>query len=108
MAALRGPEVLFDPSFKADLDGLRKHYPDIDSLIKELADLLERSFQIPEMAVGSQFPNAYAINLDYPPKGEAGIHQFLVVYHATDATPSMNMPYRTYTLLGIKDRRPPS
>src|SRR2546428_9382778 len=106
MAAMRGPEVVRDPAFDEDVARLRANYPEIDKVINDLANALEVSFQLPEMLIELKTPGAYAILVDYPPRGAAGLGQFLVVYHATDPERSMNRPYRTYTLLGIKDRRP--
>jgi hypothetical protein len=65
---------------------------------------LNLSYAIPQIAVTTATPNAFTIRLDYPPQGEAGLGRFLVLYHATEPRPSMNLPYRTYTLIGIRER----
>ena len=104
---IRGSKVVFDPSFESDLGGLRANYPFVDDAVKDLSQTLELGYDLPEIpsGLGEQI---YTRLLDYPPKGSAGLQQFSVIYHATDPEPDWKEPYRTFTLLTITDRKPPT
>ena len=104
---IRGSKIVLDPSFQSDLNELRGDYPEVDAAVKDLTDVLVLDYDLPEMPVDVG-DHVYAILLDYPPEGPEGLQQFRVVYHATDPEPSWTTPYRTFTLLTITDRNPPS
>ena len=104
---IRGSKVVLDPSFHSDLEGLRGGYPEVDDAVKDLTGMLVLDYDLPEMTVDVG-NHVYAILLDYPPKEADGLQQFAVVYHATDPKPSWTKPYRTFTLLTITDRNPPT
>ena len=104
---IRASKVVLDQSFETDLDGLRGNYPEVDDAVSDLTQVLELGYDLPEMPFGLG-DQIYTRLLDYPPDGAAGLQQFSVVYHATDPDPSWTEPYRTFTLLTITDRRPPT
>ena len=104
---IRGSKIVLAPSFESDLDGLHGNYPEVDAAVKTLTGVLILDYDLPEMPVDVG-DHVYAILLDYPPAGADGLQQFRVVYHATDPEPSWTTPYRTFTLLMITDRNPPS
>ena len=104
---VKGSKVVLDSSFDVDLNGLRENYPAVDAAVQDLTQTLELGYALPEITsdLGDQ---VYARLLDYPPKGAAGLQQFSVIYPATDPELSWTEPYRTFTLLTITDRRPPT
>ncbi len=40
MGAMRGPQVVEDPSFIEDKDALRTKYPEIDAVVADFSELL--------------------------------------------------------------------
>ena len=104
---IRASTVVLDPSFKIDLEELRGNYPAVDDAVRDLTQVLELGYDLPEMPSGLG-DQVYTRLLDYPPSGGDGRQQFTVIYHATDPEPSWTEPYRTFTLLTITDRRPPT
>jgi len=94
-------------AFAADLQALEVTYPKLRECVAELEEFLRLDYALPEIEVDRAFaPRVYAIKLDYPPSGAAGRSQFLVIYHATEPTPSPKTPYRTFTMLRIADLHP--
>jgi len=103
--AIRGSVAIRTETFKAQLDGLKEEYPQIEDPIAELEEFLCLDYDLPEIRVDpDSAPNVYAIKVDYPPKGSEGRSRFLVTYHGTDPKPSLRDPYRTITLLTITER----
>jgi len=91
-------------SFDADLENLKQSYPEIEAVVADLEEFLKLDYTIPEIAVDPEnMPLVYAVKLDYPPMKAGGRSRFLVIYHATDAKPSMITPFRTFTLLAIRE-----
>ena len=105
MPAMRAAAVQNDPQFDQDLTGLRAKYPEIDDVIDELRGLLVMDYDLPEVLVDpASLPGAYAVKLDYPPRGAAGRGVLLLTYHGSDwVSNPMNSPVRTYTLLTLID-----
>ncbi len=105
MAAMRASTVTEDASFVEEKHALCAKYPEINVVVDELKEALRLDYAVPEFPVDPEkLPGVYAIRLDYPPLGSAGRGRFLVTYHATDASPSMTIPYRRFTLLTIQER----
>jgi hypothetical protein len=104
MAAMRAPEVVEAESFIADLNALRKKFPEIDAVVANLRELLLLGYSLPHLLVDEdEIPGVYVTRLDYPPLGPAGLGLFLVTYHQTGATPSMATPLYRCTLLTITE-----
>ena len=110
MSALRAPTVTQGPTFRDDVEALRNKYPEIDSVITELAEALTVSWHVPHRPIPNQSnPHVYGVALDYPPHGSSGIGVLLVTYHATpEAMNKMSEPLRRYTLLTLSDRQAPA
>jgi len=101
--AMRGAVVEEAPSFIANVKALRDRYPRIREAIDEFKQALKLDYVIPMLRVSESTPQVYAQKMDYPPMGSGGRGRFVVVLHATKAAPSMNQPFRTYTLLAISE-----
>ena len=102
MTALRAPVVNRGNQFQRDVDALSKKYPDLEPVVREMADAMIDSWGIPHRPIGGPTPDLYAVRLDYPPHGSAGLGVFLLTYHATaEAHNKMRDPLRTYTLLSL-------
>lgn len=99
--AMRGSQVNEAPSFLADVKALRDRYTDIRTAIEEFKLALKADYILPMQRVSETIPRVYAQKMDYPPMGSGGRGRFIVVLHMTKPTPSMGVPFQTFTLLAI-------
>lgn len=108
MAPVRAAQVVRDPPFVADLDGLRGKYPAIDGVIDEFCDVLRLGYDLPDRPIDrTLLPNTYSMNVDYPPLGEHGLARFQINYHLLEiVNPSPFAVPRIYTLLMLMERMP--
>ncbi len=103
--AMRAAEVIKTPYVDRQITELSQTYPAIGAAVNDFCEALRLDYILPFQKVTDDQKNVYVHRIDYPPLGKSGHGLFLAVFHATPSTPSMTVPYRTYTILSVTVRQ---
>jgi hypothetical protein len=105
MVAMRASVIVNrTKKFRVDVAGLAATYPHIEKAVVDAEDSLRLGYQLPHLPVDPMMPDVYAIRVDYPPLGSAGLGRFIAAYHGTK--PSAVNASQIFTMLRIQERTP--